>query len=325
MTNKIIGLLAAVVIVLALVAYHLWSEDKGVLIEDVPTTPMENTEASQPARATEKTDASVELTDKDEQPTPPKAVVAKRQNESASDNENKEICQLVDQYDDWYPKGDSYESEKFMDEVKAWAFSRGYFETEYSKGNLDIKKRSDYDYYEIDDLEEMAKAGDSMANVRLAYRLYIKGDKDNMKRAQPYCDRAIADGYTALVMCKSSYLATRIYEERRKEGEEADRGRLKALELEYLAWEQATDRLGDQLGGKITGNMVNEIENEFDEQLIKQRTDALVDDITKQRQRLGIELRNHPPLPELLAFVIGETGNPLESFKACFEDEKGSR
>ncbi|WP_046560346.1 hypothetical protein [Kangiella geojedonensis] len=321
MTNKIIAILVAAVIALSIVAYQLWQSDDTTALQ-----PVEQRQ-SEPARTVDVTDNhEEEIHDKQQEP-PAEVVIEDSMGQvtvKTGDDEQKpdeELCQLIDHYDDWYPKGDSYESDKFMTEVKTWAFSRGYFETEYSQGSLGIKKQSDYDYYDIDDLEEMAKAGDSMANVRLAYRLYLKGDLESMARAQPYCDRAIADGYTALVMCKSSYITTQIYQEKRKDDDQADPERLKALELEYSAWQKVSGRLGDELGSKLTEHMLPELEHEFDQETIEKNTEALIDNIESQRQQLGISERKYPPIPELLTYVLEKGEDPMTAFKACFEEQ----
>lgn len=324
MTNKIIALLTAVVIALAVLAYKLSTASHDEVVEDTATFEAEK------MPDTLRPDAQPDQHD-DVQPTITTPEVTHISSETTDDVSNdsevklpdEKLCQLIHEYDDWYPKGEGYESETFMSEIRAWAFSRGYFETEYSQGNLGIKKQSDYDFYEIDDLETMAQAGDSMANVRLAYRLYLKGDEDNMERAQPYCDRAIADGYTALVMCKTSYLTTQIHRERRKEGEEANPELVKALELEYLAWQQASKLLGDDLGSRLTEGMLPEQENEFEKHAIEQKTKSLISDIDAQRLRLGIVEREHPPIPKLLTYVLEEETNPEDVFKSCFDKEQG--
>jgi len=322
MTNKIIAILVAIVIALSIVAYQLWRADEHRPVQAVvqehnePTEQVAVAEGPQEAKRAEQQEQPNDVVVDEDVSQDTIEVV---EDDSKAD---AKLCQLIDEYDDWYPKGDSYESDKFMTEVKAWAFSRGYFETEYSQGSLGIKKRSDYDYYEIDDLEEMAKAGDSMANVRLAYRLYLKSDLESMERAQPYCDRAIADGYTAMVMCKSSYVTAQIHQEKHKDGDSdrTDPERLKALELEYSAWQHVSERLGDELGSKLAINMLPDLENEFDQETIEKTTQSLIENIEMQRQQLGINERQHPPIPTLLTYVLEKNGDPMNAFKACFEE-----
>jgi outer membrane protein OmpA-like peptidoglycan-associated protein len=319
MTNKIITILAVCVIALAVLAYNLWHQGEDTLPVS-ETVPEKSAEQAVKEVRPVKPENKPPLKEIEDSAT----LVNEEENTADEDEEDKpekdeKLCQLADTYNDWYPKNGGYESEKFMEDVKSWAFSHGYFETEYSKGSLDIKKQSDYDYYEIDDLEEMAKAGDSMANVRLAYRLYLKGDKENMERAQPYCERAIVDGYTALVMCKTSYLTTKIYEERRKEDQEADAELQRELELEYKAWGNVSGALGDELGSKLTSNMLADEEFEFESETITQRTQAILTDIEQRRQQLGIGEIKHPPVPELLAYVLENEKGSREKLNACFE------
>ena len=124
-------------------------------------------------------------------------------------------------------------------------------------------------------------------------------------------------------MCKTSYLTTQIHRERRKEGEEANPELVKALELEYLAWQQASKLLGDDLGSRLTEGMLPEQENEFEKHAIEQKTKSLISDIDAQRLRLGIVEREHPPIPKLLTYVLEEETNPEDVFKSCFDKEQG--
>lgn len=313
MTNKIIAGLALGVVALLYLAVNLWSEDEvtdGLLPQ----------KASQQEISSE-AEKEVAIAEKQDVPSPEDSTPETIEPKVTQDSEpDKEVCQLANQYNDWYPSGNKgYESAAFMDEVKAWAATRGYFETEYSKGGLDVKKRSDYDYYALEDLEEMAGAGDSMANVRLAYRLYLKGDSESMERAQPYCNRAIIDGYTGLVMCKTSYLLMQVYEERAKEGDEADVDKQKQLETDLRAWSDVVSELGDTLGAEISKNMLVDTEHEITQETVKQRSEELKNSILQQRKELGIGDIEYPKTPELLMYVLNNTENIQEEINACFK------
>ncbi|WP_223671225.1 hypothetical protein [Kangiella shandongensis] len=314
MTNKIIGILAAAVVVLAVVAYNLWQQQGQ--------TEPQRAELTQPAVKPEQPALSLEATQPEEVQKDESAAMstldAEPQNKNGDEDELK-LCQLAHQYDDWYRKGDHYESDTFMQDVKNWAFARGYFETEYAQGAVGIKKKSDYDYYDMDALENMAQAGDSMANVRLAYRLYLKGDKESMQRAQPYCDRAIADGYTALIICKSSHLVRQIYDERKKEDDKKDQERLRQLELDFQAWRRVAVEFGDQLGEELSSNILGDTEFEFDEETLQAQTQKLIQDVMRQRQMLGLGSMEHPPMPELLVHVLNNEVESEEALNVCFE------
>lgn len=314
MTNKIIGILAAAVIVLAVVAYNLWQQQGQ--------TEPPRVELTQPAVQPEQPAPTLEETlpsEKAEDEKVPVGIVDAEPPKKKDDDAELKLCQLAHQYDDWYRKGDHYESDKFMQDVKNWAFARGYFETEYAQGAVGIKKKSDYDYYDMDALEDMAQAGDSMANVRLAYRLYLKGDEESMQRAQPYCDRAIADGYTALIICKSSHLVRQIYDERGKEEGEQDQELLRQLELKFQAWRGVAVEFGDQLGNELSTNVLGDTAFEFNEETLQAQTQKLVQNVIRQRQMLGLGPMQHPPMPELLVHVLNNEVESEEALNVCFE------
>lgn len=321
MNNKIIGLLALCVIALTVVAFQLWNQESqpkeptAAIVE-----PLDNSSkglTKQPERVTVDTKSAQETSNNAE------SVVKNDEDTPTSDDYDPKLCAMAEQYTDWYPQGNghglNYESETLMQDIRAWASTRGYFETEFTQGSLEVKKRSDYDYYEIDALEDMAKAGDSMANVRLAYRLYLKGDKDSIERAQPYCDRAIADGYTALIMCKSSAIVREIYSERRKGDEEKDMDKLRRLELEYHAWEEVSTILGDKLGAKLSFNMLGDKAMDFDPEDIQQRASSMVNTIKQRRQQLGLGPIKHPEMPKLLEYMLKFDTDPSGALNACFE------
>lgn len=309
MNKKIIGILTLCVIGLAIVAFQLWNQQPEPEPQKAQTPaakPMEHEPDVLPEKEPEK------LIENE----PPKVTtVAEETKENSSATPT--FCEKVHQYDDWYPEGDSYESQKFMDEAKAWAFARGYFETEYSQGSFGIKKKSGYDFSAIEDLEEMAQAGDSMANVRLAYRLYIKGDSDSMAKAQPYCDRAIADGYTALIMCKAAPLISDIYEEQRKES--PNKEKLQKLELKVRAWKQSAAELGDPLVEQLVAASKSVLKNEPEPEDIQAATGRLLEDIKQQRSRLGLGPMKHPPMPDLLAYALENGMDNGDDLNACFE------
>jgi ribosomal protein L11 len=120
-------------------------------------------------------------------------------------------------------------------------------------------------------------------------------------------------------MCKTSYLTTKIYEERRKEDQEVDAELQRELELEYKAWGNVSGALGDELGSKLTSNMLADKEFEFEPETITQRTQAILTDIEQRRQQLGIGEIKHPPVPELLAYVLENEKGSREKLNACFE------
>lgn len=316
MTNKIIAVLGACVIALAILAYNLWSDDKAEKASKFEeTAKVDGDNSVEPERVLLE-QPEIKNEHKDDKLD---ASVVEEQNEAAEVSQNEKLCQLANKYNDWYPKNNTYESESFMQEVKAWAFARGYFETEYSKGSVDIKKKSDYDYYDIEDLKEMAHAGDSMANVRLAYRMYLNRGEGGLEAAQPYCERAIVDGYTALTMCKSSYLIGLLNEERRKEKDDIDRDKLRQLELEFLGWQGVPEALGDELSSKLDLFLLPEAEFEFEPETIQQKTSGIVGSIKQQRAQLGIAEIEYPPAPDLLLYVLDNAENIQEDINGCFE------
>ncbi|GAA0207031.1 hypothetical protein GCM10009123_13140 [Kangiella japonica] len=313
MTNKIIIGLALCVVGLFYLAVSLWSENDTLAEQSPEIISQQKVSLAQKDKETATSELSVTSTVKEKEAEQKENVV---QEDVA---ETKEVCQLANQYNDWYHLGNSYESTAFIAEVKAWAGTRGYFETEYSRGSLDVKKRSDYDYYALEDLEEMAEAGDSMANVRLAYRLYLKGDKKSLQKAQPYCNRAIADGYTALIMCKTANLVYDISELDQQDKTELNRKNKERLELEFLAWQGVAERLGDELGAELAVSIMPEQEFEFDTASVQQKTTELVDNIQSYRKHLGIEDIQQPPMPKLLAYLLKNPENIQEDINACFE------
>ena len=310
MNKRIIGILALCVIGLAIVAFQLWNQEPAVVKKVEPEAAPKVTEkVKQEPVSTEKTiQDPIQPSNQNSEPK----VTTEEESDVALT-----FCEKVHQYDDWYPQGDSYESQKFMDEAKAWAFARGYFETEYSQGSFGIKKQSDYDFYALEDLEEMAQAGDSMANVRLAYRLYLKGDNDNMAKAQPYCDRAIADGYTALIMCKAAPLISDIYEEQRKES--PDEERVRQLELDFKAWQNTANELGDPLAERLGKASISQIKTKFEPEEVETAAQNKLADIHQKRQQLGLGPMKHPPMPDLLAYVLENDIDNGDDLNACFE------
>ena len=321
MTNKIISILGLCVIALAIVAYSLWNKSSPSAVVDTSNAKAmeQESESAEPQKNLAVTvDNPIE---KQAMTVEEPAVDTVAESES-TDEQDETLCKLANKYNDWFPKDDGYMSESFMRDVKEWAFAHGYFETEYSKGSLGIKKQSDYDYYDIEDLEDMAKAGDSMANLRLAYRLYLKGDKDNIERAQPYCDRAIIDGYTALIMCKTAYITNKIYAERRKENgaeNQANKELEKEFELEFRAWSQVSKHLGDELGVRFNMNIFDEKEFELTEAEVSEHAQTIVADIKDKRQQLGIGDIEYPPVPELLTYILDHEDDSRDKLNACFQ------
>lgn len=315
MNKKIIGVLALCVIGLAIVSYQLWNQ------EPEPVVVKEAESKAAPTKAAEKVKHETEKPSKvpAQQTIQPSIQHIEPQvtTEEKESDADPTFCEKVHQYDDWYPQGDSYESQKFMDEAKEWAFARGYFETEYSQGDFGIKKQSDYDFYAIEDLEEMAQAGDSMANVRLAYRLYLKGDNDSMAKAQPYCDRAVADGYTALIMCKAAPLISEIYEEQRKES--PDKEKIRQLELDFKAWQNTASELGDPLAERLGKASLSQIKTDFEPEDVKAAAQNKLASIRQKRQQLGLGPMQHPPMPDLLAYALEEDIDNGDDLNACFE------
>ncbi|HEY9031355.1 MAG TPA: hypothetical protein VIM93_08340 [Kangiella sp.] len=228
-----------------------------------------------------------------------------------------ELCDLVETYDDWQKSSTGYTSQKLLDEVRGWGDKRGYFEMEYNGNRMEIKKTSDYDYYETEDLQQMADAGDTIANVKMAYRLFLQGDEASLEQAQPYCERAIVDGYSAMHGCVITYLSNLLTHHENQE--EPDLERIKELQVESQAWKAMYELRNDPLGEIMFESSVSEIESvEITDEEVERRTEQLYQDLVRKRANLGLGPFAETQAPDIIVYAVNNGVNDGD-IEQCFE------
>ena len=322
MKNKIIiSLMFLLVVVLGTFAWQSISQNTAsdsVERESVPAQQSQhNNQSTAQAEAHEKLSESESTTESNDQQL--LVTVSKQTNEITDDNPEDKLCELVAQYDDWQKTESGYDSQKLMEEVRGWGNTRGYFEMEYNGNGMQIKKTTDYDYYETEDLQQMADAGDSIANVKLAYRLFLQGDPASLEEAQPYCERAIVDGYSAMLRCKTSYLNHIVTQHEHQE--EPDTERVEELHIEIQAWQKLYELRNDPLGELFSIQFMTEVEGvEVDEQEVETKAQSLYAELKKRRNNLGLGEFNSEPAPDIIIYAIdNEIGEGAIS--ECMSDD----
>lgn len=274
MKNKIIiFLMLLLVLVLATVAWRSISQDAAqVQVDrDEQSQPISDTENQngKVGQEFERLNDSESAIDSNEQLS-----VVNQSEQSAGDTEDQsedKLCELVSKYDDWQNSGSGYNSQKLVDEIRSWGNTRGYFEMEYNGSGMEIKKTSDYDYYETEDLQQMADAGDPIANVKYAYRLFLQGDPASLEEAQPYCEKAVVHGYSAMLRCKTSYLNHIVTQHENQE--EPDAERIEELHVEIQAWQKLYQLRNDPLGQLFEVQFFTEVEGvEVDDEEVDRKS-----------------------------------------------------
>lgn len=290
MKNKvIIFLMLLLVVVLATVAWRSISQDaEQVDVDrDEQSQPISDTENQngKVVQEIESLNDSESAVDSNEQLS-----VVNQSEQPADDTEDQsedKLCELVSKYDDWQNSGSGYNSQKLVDEIRSWGNTRGYFEMEYNGSGMEIKKTSDYDYYETEDLQQMADAGDPIANVKYAYRLFLQGDPASLEEAQPYCEKAVVHGYSAMLRCKTSYLNHIVTQHENQE--EPDAERIEELHVEIQAWQKLYQLRNDPLGQLFEVQFFTEVEGvEVDDEEVDAKAQTLYSDIVKRRNNLGL-------------------------------------
>ncbi|MBD3652907.1 hypothetical protein [Kangiella sp.] len=237
--------------------------------------------------------------------------------DNAEEQPEDKLCELVSKYDDWQKSGSGYNSQKLVDEIRGWGNTRGYFEMEYNGSGMEIKKTSDYDYYETEDLKQMADAGDSIANVKMAYRLFLQGDPASLEEAQPYCERAIVDGYSAMHRCKTTFLNHLLTHHENQEEPEIDR--IEELHIEIQAWQKMYELRNDPLGELFTTQFATEVEGvEISDEEIESKAQTLYADLVRQRNNLGLGEFDSEPAPDIITYAVENNIQEGEVAK-CFE------
>lgn len=227
------------------------------------------------------------------------------------------LCELVSKYDDWQKSGSGYNSQKLVDDIRGWGNTRGYFEMEYNGSGMEIKKTSDYDYYETEDLKQMADAGDPIANVKLAYRLFLQGDPASLEEAQPYCERAIVHGYSAMHRCKTTYLNHLLAHHENQE--EPDIKRVQELHVDIQAWQKMYELRNDPLGKLFTTQFATEVEGvEISDEQVEAKTQELYADLVRQRSNLGLGAFDSEPAPDIINYAV-ENNIQEGAVAKCFE------
>lgn len=223
----------------------------------------------------------------------------------------------MSKYDDWQNSGSGYNSQKLVDEIRSWGNTRGYFEMEYNGSGMEIKKTSDYDYYETEDLQQMADAGDPIANVKYAYRLFLQGDPASLEEAQPYCEKAVVHGYSAMLRCKTSYLNHIVTQHENQE--EPDAERIEELHVEIQAWQKLYQLRNDPLGQLFEVQFFTEVEGvEVDDEEVNAKAQTLYADIVKRRNNLGLGEFDSEPAPDIINYAV-ENNIQEGAVAKCFE------
>lgn len=308
MKNKIIiVLMLLLVVVLATVAWRSISQDAA---QDNVQESVEGN--GQPLVTNEKLGKdTVEEVKKpnDNQPTSDSNEQQLDTNESkqvaddAEDVPEEKLCELVAKYDDWQKSESGYNSQKLVDDIRSWGNTRGYFEMEYNGSGMEIKKTSDYDYYETEDLQQMADAGDPIANVKFAYRLFLQGDPASLEEAQPYCEKAVVHGYSAMLRCKTSYLNHLVTQHENQE--EPDAERIEELHVEMQAWQKLYQLRNDPLGELFAVQFFTEVEGvEVDDEEVDAKAQTLYADIVKRRNNLGLGEFDSEPAPDIITYAV---------------------
>lgn len=320
MKNKIIiFLMLLLVVVLATVAWRSISQDtEQVHVDrDEQSQPISDTENQngKVGQEIERLNDSESAIDSNEQLS-----VVNQSEQPADDTEDQpedKLCELVSKYDDWQNSGSGYNSQKLVDDIRGWGNTRGYFEMEYNGSGMEIKKTSDYDYYETEDLKQMADAGDPIANVKLAYRLFLQGDPASLEEAQPYCERAIVHGYSAMHRCKTTYLNHLLAHHENQE--EPDIERVQELHVDIQAWQKMYELRNDPLGELFTTQFVTEVEGvEISDEQIETKTQQLYADLLRQRNNLGLGAFDSKPAPDIITYAV-ENNIQEGAVAQCFE------
>lgn len=320
MKNKIIiFLMLLLVVVLATVAWRSISQDaEQVHVDrDEQSQPISDSENQngKVGQENERLNDSESAIDSNEQLS-----VVNQSEQPADDTEDQpedKLCELVSKYDDWQNSGSGYNSQKLVDDIRGWGNTRGYFEMEYNGSGMEIKKTSDYDYYETEDLKQMADAGDPIANVKLAYRLFLQGDPASLEEAQPYCERAIVHGYSAMHRCKTTYLNHLLAHHENQE--EPDIERVQELHVDIQAWQKMYELRNDPLGELFTTQFVTEVEGvEISDEQIETKTQQLYADLLRQRNNLGLGAFDSEPAPDIITYAV-ENNIQEGAVAQCFE------
>ena len=230
--------------------------------------------------------------------------------------EVEEVCQLVEKYNDWYPEGGHYTSIKLMEESNRWAFARGYYNTAYGDERSTYGSSNDYSYQSLDNLKVMAKTGDAEANARLAYRLANSSHQEAIKKAQPYCQQALIDGYTASIHCLAAPLASQI---NALQGNFSDKEELKKLETRYEAWKLVAVELDDPLAKQMLEWAVAGYVTEINSGNAKREAQRMIVEIKQKRDYSEVIQREYPELPELAAYMFNKGSASYERINACFK------
>lgn len=323
MKNKIIILLMFVLVVL--LAAFAWKsltandekqnddDNSNQLVTEVAEPKVDETQKIINEVAQEQSDLLAKNSIVENDTAQVKAEVNAKDDESA----DPKLCDLVETYDDWQKSSTGYTSQKLLDEVRGWGDKRGYFEMEYNGNRMEIKKTSDYDYYETEDLQQMADAGDTIANVKMAYRLFLQGDEASLEEAQPYCERAIVDGYSAMHGCVITYLNNLLTHHENQE--EPDLERIKELQVESQAWKAMYELRNDPLGEMIFSTHETMLEDiDVTDEEIERRTEQLYQDLIRKRANLGLGPFAETQAPEIIVYAVKNGVNDGD-IEQCFE------
>lgn len=318
MKNKIIILLMFVlVVVLASYTWQSISQDAGQNFQqDSKQQPQKIIEKSNKNKTTQLvSETGVDLNNEQLMTIVEKS---NQVDDKQEDDQPKEkLCELVSKYDDWQNSGSGFTSQKLVDEIRGWGNTRGYFEMEYNGSGMEIKKTSDYDYYETEDLQQMADAGDPIANVKFAYRLFLKADPASLEEAQPYCEKAVVHGYSAMLRCKTSYLNHLVTQHENQE--EPDAERIEELHVEIQAWQKLYQLRNDPLGELFEVQFFTEVEGvEVDDEKVDAKAQTLYDDIVKRRNNLGLGDFDSEPAPDIINYAV-EHDIQEGAVAKCFE------
>lgn len=322
MKNKIIiWLMFVLVVALVIISWQTLSEEneKKLRKEDIESAQQQTVNTPNIKRHSEQgqQEERVQVSKTSDGQT--QAVVEDIVEEAIQEKEITEpgLCDLVGTYDDWQKTSSGYNSQKLVDDVRGWGNTRGYFEMEYNGSRMEIKKTSDYDYYETDDLKQMADAGDPIANVKLAYRLFLEGDPGSLEEAQPYCERAIVDGYSAMHRCKVSFLHHLLANH--ENAEEPELERIEELHIEVQAWQKMYELRNDPLGELFTTPFASAVEGvEISDEEVEAEAQALYTDLIAQRNNLGLGAFNSEPAPDIIVYAV-EHNIQEEAVAKCFE------
>lgn len=178
--------------------------------------------------------------------------------------------------------------------VREWKSSRGYLEAYPDSSSLQFE----YESYSDDILEQLSDAGDSLAQITLAWRYQMYEDKRD--RVEELYYAAAIDGKTAGLTALGTFgLTDKVYGKNVVQ-RITDDGSLTDEYAEYLSYFAAAELTKDPVGGKLLDYNVSPDHKEIvnaNIEFICKRAQSILDDIAAKRAALGKQPVEYSQLP----------------------------